>query len=131
MSIIYGHYRSHEAYMPLVGSPETKVAVIKTEEKGSDVNLGTHLLHDGHMKAYDMAVVISNDSDLVEPIRLVRDELRRPVIVVSPRTGKSPTRRLADAASSIKRLRKGVLRDSQFPERMRDSRGAFHKPPLW
>ena len=131
VSIIYGHYRSHEAYLPLVGSPETKVAVIKTEEKGSDVNLGTHLLHDGHMKRYDLAAVLSNDSDLEAPIRLVREELQRPVIVISPRLDESPTRRLVDAASSIKKLRKGVLQSSQFPERLRDSRGTFHKPPLW
>jgi hypothetical protein len=31
--------------------------VIKTEEKGSDVNLATHLLIDGFDDAYELAVV--------------------------------------------------------------------------
>ena len=38
-----------------------------TEEKGSDVNLASHLLVDGSGARYDLAVVISNDSDLKEP----------------------------------------------------------------
>ena len=40
------------------------VNIIKTEGKGSDVNLAVHLLNDGWLDAYDCAVVISNDSDL-------------------------------------------------------------------
>ena len=46
------------------------IEVIKTEEKGSDVNLATHLLYDGFRNDYDIAVVISNDSDLLEPIKI-------------------------------------------------------------
>ena len=49
LEIIYGHFLSHHVRMPLanpgLGQPKT-VEVIKTEEKGSDVNLAIHLLHD-------------------------------------------------------------------------------------
>ena len=48
--------------------------VIKTEEKGSDVNLACHLLLDALRKDCDTAFVISNDSDLLEPIRIARRE---------------------------------------------------------
>jgi len=68
----FGHFLSHEIYMPLVmlpGQPQKYAKVIKTEEKGSDVNLATHLLHDAHMGRFDVAVVVSNDSDLLEPIK--------------------------------------------------------------
>ena len=41
------------------------------EEKGSDVNLGAHLLNDAWKGLFDAAVVISNDTDLVTPIRMV------------------------------------------------------------
>ena len=44
------------------------------EEKGSDVNLGTHLLNDAWKGLFDAAVVISNDTDLVTPIRMVTVE---------------------------------------------------------
>ena len=44
------------------------VRVMKTEEKGSDVNLATYLLVDAFEDRFDVAVIISNDSDLKEPI---------------------------------------------------------------
>jgi len=47
------------------------VKIVKTEEKGSDVNLAVHLLNDAWLNLYDCAVVISNDSDLAESCRLV------------------------------------------------------------
>jgi hypothetical protein len=52
VSIHYGHFLTHEITMPRVPVPGRRqeyVQVIKTEEKGSDVNLATHLLHDAHM----------------------------------------------------------------------------------
>jgi hypothetical protein len=52
VSVHFGHFLSHEITMPLVvppGLPQKYVRVVKTEEKGSDVNLATHLLHDAHM----------------------------------------------------------------------------------
>ena len=47
------------------------VKIIKIEEKGSDVNLACHLLLAAFQNSYDVAAVISNDSDLVEPICIV------------------------------------------------------------
>jgi uncharacterized LabA/DUF88 family protein len=44
--------------------------IIKTEEKGSDVNLAVHLLNDAWLDHYDCAVVVSNDSDLAEDLYL-------------------------------------------------------------
>jgi hypothetical protein len=49
VSLHFGHFLSHEVMMPLVvpaGQPQKYARVVKTEEKGSDVNLATHLLHD-------------------------------------------------------------------------------------
>ena len=60
------------------------VTVLKTEEKGSDVNLAVDLLHDAMKDRYRFAVVISNDSDLVTPIRLVRAEFGKTVGLVNP-----------------------------------------------
>lgn len=60
------------------------VEVLDTEEKGSDVNLASFLLIDGYNRDYEQALVISNDSDLVLPIRLVRENLSLPVGAVNP-----------------------------------------------
>lgn len=57
-------------------------SVARREEKGSDVNVATHLLLDVLQNHVDAAVVISNDSDLAVPIREAR--LRVPVGTVNP-----------------------------------------------
>jgi uncharacterized LabA/DUF88 family protein len=54
------------------------------EEKGSDVNLAAHLLNDAWKGAFEAAAVFSNDTDLVEPIRMVAIERNKPVFVVCP-----------------------------------------------
>ena len=85
--IIYGHFLEDEIMMPLAKPPvkgSKYVRVIKTEEKGSDVNIATHIVNDGHTGAYQVAVIISNDSDLVEPVKIVRQELKLPVGVLNP-----------------------------------------------
>lgn len=73
--VYLGSFQSHVVHRPLAdgkGSAE----IIDTKEKGSDVNLATELLVDGFCDAYEVAVVISNDSDLTAPIRAVRNSLQ-------------------------------------------------------
>jgi len=77
LSVHYGLFMTHSVWRPLA-NPQTTgpnmVEILDTKEKGSDVNLATYLLMDGFKREYEMAVVISNDSDLVEPIKLVTSE---------------------------------------------------------
>ena len=54
------------------------------EEKGSDVNLAVSLVHDAHLGRFDRAAVISNDSDLEEALRVVKDECGKEVYLLSP-----------------------------------------------
>ena len=54
------------------------------EEKGSDVNVASHLLVDVLQGAIDAAIVISNDSDLRYPVQQARQ--RVPVGIVNPTT---------------------------------------------
>lgn len=53
-----------------VNPPPPVCRVWKNEEKGSDVNLAIHLLNDAWNNRFDVAVVVSNDSDLAEAMRL-------------------------------------------------------------
>lgn len=55
------------------------------EEKGSDVNVASHLLVDVLLGDIDAAVVISNDSDLRYPVQQARE--RVPVGIVTPTSG--------------------------------------------
>ena len=118
--------------MPLVvppGQPQKYARVVKTEEKGSDVNLATHLLHDAHMGRFDVAVVVSNDSDLLEPIKIVRQVLKKKVGILNPHPKAS--RALLPQIDFIKQIRPGVLKASQFAPTLTDAVGTFTKPASW
>ncbi|MEZ4657773.1 MAG: NYN domain-containing protein [Caldilineaceae bacterium] len=129
LQIIYGHFLSHEIMMPLAPPRSGYAKVIKTEEKGSDVNIAVHLLSDGFRNAYDAAVVVSNDSDLLPPIKFVKEELGKLVGILNPQ--KHPSVVLAATVHFVKNIRKGVLARSQFPATLTDADSRFTKPANW
>ena len=129
LTIILGHFLTHDVMMPLAPPASGYVKVTKTEEKGSDVNLATHLLVDGYHGDYEIAVIISNDSDLLAPIRVVTQEFKKPVGLLNPQ--KYPSHALLPHVTFIKQIRPGVLAKSQFPMTLRDQRGSFSKPTAW
>ncbi|MFZ5809829.1 MAG: NYN domain-containing protein [Chloroflexota bacterium] len=129
LEIIYGSFLSNEVNMPLSPPGKGFARVIKTEEKGSDVNLATHLLLDGFRNNYELAVVVSNDSDLLLPIRVVKEQFGKPVGLLNPQ--KHPSAVLVPYVLFIKHIRKDVLRSSQFPEMLSDAHGNFRKPAAW
>lgn len=126
-----GSFLSKPANLPLESDTTKFARVIRTEEKGSDVNLATHLIHDGHRGAYDQAVVITNDSDLSEPIRIVRDELHLPVGLLYPSKYPNPQLQRVITPHFAKAIRQGALSICQFPAVMKDTVGKFHKPKEW
>ncbi len=99
-------------------------------EKGSDVNLATYLVSDAYRGQMAAAWVVSGDSDLETPIRLVRDNLL-PVHVVNP-TSNKPSARLKAAASSYSSLATTALAASQLPNPVIGPAGQqIGKPPSW
>ena len=132
LSIFYGHFLTNKVMMPLAERPSAGpkfVRVIKTEEKGSDVNLASYLLLDAFNKDCEAALIVSNDSDLLEPIRIARRSFGLTVGLACPHL--KPAKRLTEEADFIRPIRKGVLKASQFPPTMTDSRGKFTKPKSW
>jgi len=130
LSITYGHFLTHSVAMMLTGlNPPKKVWVDKTEEKGSDVNLAAHLIRDAFQQSFELAVLITNDSDLAEPVRIVRRELGLQVGILNPHQHHSQV--LKRLATFVKRVRQGHILASQFPATMHDEKGAFHKPSGW
>lgn len=107
------------------------VEVIKTEEKGSDVNLATHLLVDGFREDYECAVVISNDSDLAEPVRVVRRVIGKPIGVVNPHLTRTPSEVLTKDATFVRQLRRAAIERCQFPPTLEDHRGTIRPPETW
>ena len=133
LSIHYGHYLSHETRMPLAnprpGGART-VAVVKAEEKGSDVNLATFLLLDAFQHDCDVAVVISNDSDPQTPrSKLHKSSFGIKVGVVNPHPAGRRSRALKP--TFFTKLRTSALVTSPFPPILNDANGQIHKPAAW
>lgn len=130
LEIILGHFLTHSVPMMLTGvTPPKRVWVDKTEEKGSDVNLAAHLVRDAFQKNFELAVIITNDSDLAEPVRIVTKELGMPVGILNPHEHHSVT--LKPLATFVKRIRQSHLIACQFPPTLTDKKGAFSKPTSW
>lgn len=86
------------------------------EEKGSDVNLASHLLNDAWQGRFDEALVISNDTDLITPVQMVVEERGLPVTVATPNESQPVAPDLAAVASSTRRIRTTMLRNAQLPD---------------
>jgi hypothetical protein len=118
----YGRFLPKKKMRPLVSNGRF-VEIHDTEEKGSDVNLATHLINDGWHKRYD--------TDLIELIRIVAKELRLSVGVVWLDGGR-PNSQLAAAATFVRHISPADLSASQFPAPIILSDGAeLHKPTGW
>lgn len=131
LNVYYGHFLSHEVYAPLAKpiKNKKKVKIIKTEEKGSDVNLAVHLLNDAWLNEFDCAVIVSNDSDIAEAMNLVKLQHSGKILgLVIPGKG-HPSKELMKYADFIKRIRSGLLKLSQLPVQIPNTN--LHKPNEW
>ena len=78
---------------------------------------------------YDLAVLVSNDSDLAEPLRIITGEMGKKVGILNPQ--KKPSRELSKYALFQKQIRAGALAACQFPSQIQDKHGIIHKPVTW
>ena len=110
--------------------PATSARVMIYEEKGSDVNLGVNLVHDAATGAISKAIVITNDSDLEQAIRLARASGVQ-VGVVNPHSG-AMNKRLKRSADFEIPLRPGILAQCQLDEHLTTNKGRqIHRPKQW
>lgn len=56
----------------------------KTEEKGSDVNIASHLIIDAYEDKFDVAIVVSNDSDLADAIKMLDNKNNKTIRLLNP-----------------------------------------------
>lgn len=96
----------------------------------TDVNIAVEMLGDAADDAFDTAILISAASDLVGPVRAVRERHGKRVVVAFPPERESRhLRREADAAFVIG---DAVIHQSQLPERMPGPNGrVLSRPERW
>ena len=151
VEIIYGHFLTHNVLKPLAVNPQrrgrlkivdkngrlyeetTPIQIIKTEEKGSDVNLASHLLRDLYKKNFERAIVISNDNDLALPMKFVKEE-EKFIGFVNPNSTKNNAHKFKQfGITCIKnKISNQVLKNSQFSNIILDKKGKkVYKPKGW
>jgi uncharacterized LabA/DUF88 family protein len=133
VTIHFGHFLEKTSVAPLADSWPHRPRFVKVkvpEEKGSDVNLAIFLLVDAMDDLYDVALVVSNDSDLAGAIEQVRRRFGKQVWVLSPH--KRVSYALRQVAAKYTELRVGPAAVCQLPDVVRDARGnEIMRPATW
>jgi uncharacterized LabA/DUF88 family protein len=100
------------------------------EEKETDVNLAVRLVEDALTDRFDLAVLITADSDMIPALKAVRRQ--RPelkIIAVAP-----PARRSSElerAADGHLRLSDAKIRQAQLPDAVHSPGRTYHRPERW
>lgn len=146
LEVILGHYSKHikemrleppielEEEIPFINKTKKRKidrwTVVKFEEKGSDVNLATHILVDAVDNNFDVAVVISNDSDLRAPLRFAKNKFNKKIVIFSPYQNNSIS--LKKHANYMKKISEADVKQCQFKSELIDSKGSkIKKPSNW
>lgn len=126
IEIIYGEFRTNWMNCRGCGS-----GWYDSKEKKTDVNIAVNVITDAYKNDYDVAIIVSGDSDLVPPVRAVRELFQdKEVRIVFPPTHESGD--LKKAASNSFKIGVNKLEVSQLPKEVTNKYGEiFTKPKEW
>lgn len=80
VEVIFGQFKHKDGYCKVCRN-----TFPMREEKESDVNIAMHLVSDAHEDVFDQAFLVTNDSDLLGPVRLVREKFpKKRLKIISP-----------------------------------------------
>ena len=105
---------------------------MKTEEKGTDVNLAAQLLIDAFEDKFDIAMVFSNDSDFLFPLKISKDKFKKNILLINP-NHKFPSYTLKQNIGFFRmQIPTKLLKQSQFPETIRvNENRQVTRPKKW
>lgn len=136
LSIHLGQFKKSQPFAKLVTPlPDgtDKVQIERSEEKGTDVSLATHLLVDAFLDDFEAAVIVTNDPDLQEPMRAVRKQCGKKVIVLFPiKPGRYPSNDLKKSTDAHAVVDPAILAACQLPPIVTTAKGRqIRKPTGW
>jgi len=123
-----GMFLTSKRNMPRVKRPGSEL-VWYTEEKGSDVNLAVHLVNDGYKNLYSCAVVLSNDGDLREALKVAKNELEKKIGWILPRWTQKRSNELRQYTDFYRKFGLQNLKDAQLPSPIPGTN--IRKPDAW
>ena len=86
------------------------------EEKKSDVNVATQMMQDAYENCFDIAYLISSDSDFVPPIKAICSMTPPKIVAVAFPSGQGRSKELQDAASFSFFIPVNGIRQSLLPD---------------
>ncbi|SEK08296.1 6-hydroxy-3-succinoylpyridine 3-monooxygenase HspA [Marinovum algicola] len=100
------------------------------EEKESDVNIAMHLINDAHLDRFDQAFLVTNDSDLLGPVRLLRNTFDDKQIKVIAPPFRRHSKELWAAADKRGQILEEHMERNLLPETANDGSGRvlFRRP---
>jgi len=132
IEIRLGYFSVHKTKMPLAKDFDegilSLVEVIKTEEKGTDVNLAVQMAVDAMQDKFDYAMLFSNDSDMSYSVQIAVNDCKKKVGLYIARDAISH-KVLKENACYIRRLTQTLLASHQFPDEIKTKTGRVIKEP--
>lgn len=124
--IFYGHFLAEKIVCYKCGH-----AYETHHEKMTDVNIAVELMSDAFRDQFDTALVVSADSDLVGPIRAVKNLFgSKKVVVIFPPNRVSNV--LKSEAHAFLYLGRNTLAKCQFPDTLTKADGyVLRRPQMW
>jgi len=126
VKVYYGHYQRGTVECNRCGNIWPTYS-----EKMTDVNIATQIIIDAYKDNYDMAMLVSGDSDLVPPIKVIHENFKQKRVFVAfpPKRHNSSVSLVAKGSMTIGRKK---LADSQLPNEVQKTDGyILRKPSEW
>ena len=89
-----------------------------------------HMINDAHCNRFDVAFLITNDSDLLGPVRMVKHHIAGKKIKIIAPPFRSHSKELWAAADGRAKIKEVHLEKCLLPERFADAKGdlVFERP---
>lgn len=126
IKIYYGHYQRGKTECNRCGNIWASF-----NEKMTDVNIATQMLSDAYQDNFDIAMLISGDSDLVPPIRTIHESFKNKRVFVAfpPKRSNNSVSLVSKGSLTIGRKK---IQDSQFTSEVQKKDGfIIKKPDIW
>ncbi|HEV2483707.1 MAG TPA: NYN domain-containing protein [Puia sp.] len=124
--VYYGSYLSYVEECRKCGH-----SYLYASEKMTDVNIAVEMLGDAYLDRYDMALLITGDSDLIPPIKAIHNLFKnKRVFVAFPPNRHNIDIQYASKGSIV--IGRKKLKDAQFPDNVAKKDGfILRRPAEW
>lgn len=111
---VYGAFKEKDVFCK-----SCKTLFQKYEEKRTDVNIAIHLLGLAQSSAYDRALLVTGDSDLIPAVEWISAHHPEKRISVIIPIGRPVTKHLRQVANDHAKIKESHLKKCQFPQTLR------------